>query len=83
MHLVGLDWLRIHLQVPDLKREIISGQQVATRVAELHIGDAGNDLREETSVGRVFGLLKYCIRQNSPKKHIQMRDADADGTMDN
>lgn len=43
-HLVGLYGPRLHVQVPDLDREVIPREHVAPTVAELHIGHRGDDL---------------------------------------
>ncbi len=37
-------------------------------MAELDVGDGGNDLREERLVGRVCGLLKHCTDGEKGKK---------------
>lgn len=42
-HLVGLYGPRLHVQVPDFDREVISGEHVPATVAELHIRHRGND----------------------------------------
>lgn len=60
MHLVSLNRFCVHLQVPHFDRQVVPGQHVAAIVTELDVGDAADDLWEETSVGGVFRLLKYC-----------------------
>lgn len=42
-HLVRLHWPVLHVQVPDLDGQIISGHHVATAVAELHVRDGRDD----------------------------------------
>lgn len=42
-YLIGLHWPVLHVQVPDLDGQIISGHHVATAVAELHVRDGGDD----------------------------------------
>lgn len=59
-HLVGLDGPRLHVQVPDLDREIIPGEHVPAAVAELHIGHRGDDFGEEGAVTGVLGFLEDC-----------------------
>lgn len=59
-HLVRLDRPRLHVQVPDLDREIIPGEHVPAAVAELHVGHRGDDFGEEGAVTGVLGLLKDC-----------------------
>ena len=59
MHLVRLDGLRVHVNVPDLDGEVVARHQIAPVVAELDVGNTGNDLGEETAVERVFRLFEH------------------------
>ena len=54
-----LPYLGLHVQVPDLDGEVVSGYHVAARVGELHVGDGRDDLGEEAAVRRVLGLLEH------------------------
>ena len=58
-HLVGLDGPGLHVQIPDLHRQVVAGHQVAPAVAELDVRDGGDDLGEEGAVARVLWLLKH------------------------
>lgn len=58
-HLVCLQGLALHVEVPDFGSQVVSGEQVATAVAELDVGHGGDDLREEGSGAGVLGLLKH------------------------
>lgn len=59
-HLVGLQGLALHVQVPHLGSQIVSGEQVAPAVAELDIGHGGDDLGEEGASTGVLRLLEHC-----------------------
>ena len=59
MHGVRLDGLRLHVKIPDFDGQIVSGDHVATRVGEFHIGYTGDDFREERSVGWILRLLEH------------------------
>lgn len=43
----GLHGLPLHVDIPDLNRQIISGNDVSTVIREADIGDRGNDFGEE------------------------------------
>lgn len=43
-HLICLHWALVHVKVPHLGGEVVSGQQVASAVAELDVRHGGNDL---------------------------------------
>ena len=43
-YLVCLHGALVHVQVPHLGGEVVSGQQVASTVAELDVRHGGNDL---------------------------------------
>lgn len=58
-HLIGLHWSVLHVQIPDLHRQVVPGHHVAAVVAELDIGDRGDDLGEEGAIAGVFWLLKH------------------------
>ena len=59
MHGVRLDGLRLHVKIPDFDGQIVSGDHVATRVGEFHVGYTGDDFREERSVGWILRLLEH------------------------
>ena len=59
MHGVRLDGLSLHVKIPDFDGQIVSGDHVATRVGEFHIGYTGDDFREERSVGWILRLLEH------------------------
>lgn len=42
-HLIRLHWALVHVQVPHLGGEVVSGQQVASAVAELDVRHGGDD----------------------------------------
>lgn len=44
LHLIRLHRALVHVKVPHLGGEVVSGQQVASTVAELDIRHRGNDL---------------------------------------
>ena len=60
VHLVSLDRLRVHVQIPDLQRQIISWQHVTAVVTEFDVGYAGDDLGKEATIGRILRLFKDC-----------------------
>jgi hypothetical protein len=43
----GLHGLSLHVDIPDLDGEVVSGKDVTTVVAEADVGDGRNDLGEE------------------------------------
>lgn len=43
-HLICLHWALVHVKVPHLGGEVVSGQQVASAVAELDVRHGGNNL---------------------------------------
>lgn len=43
-HLIRLHGALVHVKVPHLGGEVVSGQQVASTVAELDVRHRGNDL---------------------------------------
>ena len=59
MHGVRLDGFRLHVKIPDFDGQIVSGDHVATRVGEFHVGYTGDDFREERSVGWILRLLEH------------------------
>ena len=46
-HSVSLDGFALHVQVPDLDREVVPRDHVAAGVGEFHVGDGGDYLGEE------------------------------------
>lgn len=44
LHLIRLHRALVHVKVPHLGGEVVSGQQVASTVAELDVRHRGNDL---------------------------------------
>ena len=58
-HLVGLQGLALHIEVPDFGGQVVSGEQVATAVAELDVGHGRDDLWEEGTGAGVLGLLEH------------------------
>ncbi|KAI3479668.1 hypothetical protein L1887_58289 [Cichorium endivia] len=53
-----LDRLVVHVDVPDLEREVVARQDVASVAAELDVGYAADDLAEERLGRRILLLLK-------------------------
>ena len=70
MHLVRLDRLRAHLHVPHLHRQVVARDQVASAVAELHVGDRRDDLGEEAPVRRVLRLLEHCEERTAAAQEV-------------
>lgn len=58
-HLVRLQGLALHVEVPDFGGQVVSGEQVAAAVAELNVRHRGDDFREEGASAGVFRLLKH------------------------
>lgn len=58
-HLVCLQGFALHVEVPDFGSQVVSGEQVATTMAELDVRHGGDDLREEGAGTGVLGLLKH------------------------
>jgi len=54
------DRSRVHVDVPDLEREIIPREHVSPVVAELDVRYGGDDFGEEGSVRGVFLLFEFC-----------------------
>lgn len=42
-----LHGLALHVHIPNLDGKVVTGKDVAAIVAEAHVGDGRNDLREE------------------------------------
>lgn len=59
-HLVRLQGLALHVEVPDFGSQVVSGKQVAAAVAELDVRHRRDDLREEGAGAGVLGLLEHC-----------------------
>lgn len=58
MNLVCLQGLALHVEVPDFGSQVVSGEQVATAVAELDIRHRRDNLGEEGASAGVLGLLE-------------------------
>ena len=58
-HLVRLQGLALHVEVPDFGGQVVPGEQVAAAVAELDVRHGGDDLGEEGAGAGVLGLLKH------------------------
>lgn len=58
-HLVRLQGLALHIEVPDFGSQVVSGEQIAAAVAELDVRHRGDDLREKGAGAGVLGLLKH------------------------
>ena len=58
-YLVGLDGPGLHVQIPDLHRQVVAGHQVAPAVAELDVGDRRDDLGEEGAVVWILWLFEH------------------------
>jgi len=58
VHLVALDGLRVHVQVPHFDGEIIPGDDIPPAIAKLHVRYTGNYLGKEATVRRVFRFLE-------------------------
>lgn len=58
-HLVGFHWSTLHVQVPDLEGQIISGHHVSAAVTELDVWDGWDDFWEEGACAGVLGFLKH------------------------
>lgn len=61
-HLVCLQGLALHVEVPDFSSQVVSGEQVAATVAELNIWDGGDDLGEEGAGTGILRLFKHWRR---------------------
>lgn len=55
----GLDWLSLHVDVPDLDGKIVAGENVTTVMGKANVGDGGDDFGEEGAGGGVFFLLEF------------------------
>lgn len=55
-----LDGLSLHVDIPDLYRQVIAGNDVTAIVGEADVGDGGDDFGKERAGGRVLLLLKDC-----------------------
>jgi len=58
VNLVRFHRLVFHVDVPDFDGKVVARHEIASAVAELDVGDAGDDLGEEAAVRRVFRLLE-------------------------
>lgn len=56
-----LDWLTLHVDVPDFDSQVITGENVAAVVGEADVGDAADDFGEEGAGGGVFFLFELCV----------------------
>lgn len=59
MHTVCLHGSVLHVQVPDLDMQVVSGAQVASGVTELDVRYAADDLREEVLCCGILSLFEY------------------------
>lgn len=50
--------LAVHVDVPYLKRQVVSGQYVSPVLRELDVRDRRDDLREEGFLRRIFFFLE-------------------------
>ena len=62
---MSLHWPVLHVQVPDLHRQVVSGHHVASVVAKLDVRDRGYDLGEEGAIAGILWLLEHCSREKS------------------
>lgn len=58
-HLVGFHRSTLHVQIPDLEGQIISGHHVSATVTELDVWDGWDDFWEEGACAGVLGFLKH------------------------
>lgn len=56
-----LDWLVLHIHIPDLKRQIVPAQDIPTISTEFDIRNRRDDLAEERFVGRILLFLEVCV----------------------
>lgn len=56
MHRIRLDRFRLHVQIPHLNTQIISGNHVPAGVAQLDVTDRADDLAKKALVGDVHVL---------------------------
>lgn len=75
-HLVRLQWLALHVEVPDFGGQVVSGEQVAAAVAELDIRHRGDDLGEEGAGTGVFRLLKHWRGWERKKRERQGQEGE-------
>lgn len=73
-HLIRLHWPALHVQVPDLDGQIISGHHVAAAVAELNVRDGRDDFWEERAVAGVFWLLEHCPHTHTHTQSLLMKN---------
>lgn len=69
-YLISLYWPVLHVQIPYLHRQVVSGHHVAPIVAKLDIWDWGYNLREEGTITGILWLLKYWTRKKKIKTNI-------------
>lgn len=58
-HLIRLQRSILHVEIPDFDGQVVPGHQVASAVAELHIGDGRDDFRKERAAVWVVCLFKH------------------------
>jgi len=63
-----LDGLVLHLDVPDLEREVVSREDEPSVFGELDVRDGGDDFREERLVGGILLFLELCIDEDDEAK---------------
>ena len=64
----GLDWFRLHVDVPDLQRQIVSREDVPSIMTELDVRDRRDDFGEEGSVSGVLFFLEHCMTNGSVER---------------
>ena len=58
-HLIRLHWPGLHVEVPYLYGQVVTGHHVAPAVAELDVGDRRDDLGEEGAVVWILWLFEH------------------------
>ena len=70
MNLDRPDRPRVHVDVPDLERQIIPREHVSPVVAELDVRYGGDNFREERSVRGVFLFFEFCQNEQFSQKCV-------------
>jgi len=68
VHWISLNWLCVHVEVPDFEWQVVACQQVAAIVTKLYIWYTRYYFWEEASISRVFRFLQHCIQNHNDKK---------------
>lgn len=66
----GLDGLSLHVDIPDLDRQVIPRHDVSAVVGESDVGDGGDDFGKEGAGGGIFFLLEDCLKLESGRRGI-------------